>query len=152
MRNTSFKALRRLDSLDKVQLSSMSPHRFSKHSASPNPYPDRTKCTTWPGKVRLACRSSSGRDYESIAVGTLNLLEALRFLARPIRSTTRGRWNVLVIHTRSSMSTLLYGQSVPMVWLRQLHFGKLPTIGKHMDCSPVGMLSNHESPLRPNAL
>jgi len=147
---TSFKALRRLDSLDKVQLSSMSLTDFRSIL--------QVLTRTQPDEVyNLAGQSSVGLSFqqpvetiESIAVGTLNLLEALRFLARPIRFYNAGSVECFgdtheVIDEHSPLRPISpYGVAKTAAFWEVANYRQAYGL---FACS--GMLSNHESPLRP---
>jgi GDPmannose 4,6-dehydratase len=147
---TSFKALRRLDSLDKVQLSSMSLTDFRSIL--------QVLTRTQPDEVyNLAGQSSVGLSFqqpvetiESIAVGTLNLLEALRFLARPIRFYNAGSVECFgdtheVIDENSPLRPISpYGVAKTAAFWEVANYRQAYGL---FACS--GMLSNHESPLRP---
>jgi GDPmannose 4,6-dehydratase len=147
---TSFRALRRLDSLDKVQLSSMSLTDFRSIL--------QVLTRTQPDEVyNLAGQSSVGLSFqqpvetiESIAVGTLNLLEALRFLARPIRFYNAGSVECFgdtheVIDERSPLRPISpYGVAKAAAFWEVANYRQAYGL---FACS--GMLSNHESPLRP---
>jgi GDPmannose 4,6-dehydratase len=147
---TSFKALRRLDSLDKVQLSSMSLTDFRSIL--------QVLTRTQPDEVyNLAGQSSVGLSFqqpvetiESIAVGTLNLLEALRFLARPIRFYNAGSVECFgdtheVINEHSPLRPISpYGVAKTAAFWEVANYRQAYGL---FACS--GMLSNHESSLRP---
>jgi GDPmannose 4,6-dehydratase len=147
---TSFKALRRVDSLDKVQLSSMSLTDFRSIL--------QVLTRTQPDEVyNLAGQSSVGLSFqqpvetiESIAVGTLNLLEALRFLARPIRFYSAGSVECFgdtheTIDENSPLRPISpYGVAKTAAFWEVANYRQAYGL---FACS--GMLSNHESPLRP---
>ena len=147
---TSFKALRRLGSIDKVQLSSMSLTDFRSIL--------QVLTRTQPDEVyNLAGQSSVGLSFqqpvetiESIAVGTLNLLEALRFLARPIRFYSAGSVECFgdtheVIDESSPLRPISpYGVAKTAAFWEVVNYRQAYGL---FACS--GMLSNHESPLRP---
>jgi len=147
---TSFKALRRLETFDKVQLTSMSLIDFRSIL--------QVLTRTQPDEVyNLAGQSSVGLSFqqpvetiESIAVGTLNLLEALRFLGRPIRFYNAGSVECFgdtpnVIDENSPLRPVSpYGVAKTTAYWEVANYRRAYGL---FACS--GMLSNHESPLRP---
>jgi GDPmannose 4,6-dehydratase len=147
---TSFKALRRLETFDKVQLISMSLIDFRSIL--------QVLTRTQPDEVyNLAGQSSVGLSFqqpvetiESIAVGTLNLLEALRFLGRPIRFYNAGSVECFgdtlnVIDENSPLRPVSpYGVAKTTAYWEVANYRRAYGL---FACS--GMLSNHESPLRP---
>jgi GDPmannose 4,6-dehydratase len=105
----------------------------------------------------LAGQSSVGLSFqqpvetiESIAVGTLNLLEALRFLARPIRFYNAGSVECFgdtheTIDENSPLRPISpYGVAKTAAFWEVANYRQAYGL---FACS--GMLSNHESPLRP---
>jgi|SRR5882762_9784322 len=147
---TTFNALRRVGTLDKVKLTSMSLIDFRSIL--------QVLTRTQPDEVyNLAGQSSVGLSFqqpvetiESIAVGTLNLLEALRFLARPIRFYNAGSVECFgdtheVIDESSPLRPISpYGVAKTAAFWEVANYRRAYGL---FACS--GMLSNHESPLRP---
>jgi GDPmannose 4,6-dehydratase len=147
---SSFQALRRLGIFERVQLTSMSLIDFRSIL--------QVLTRTQPDEVyNLAGQSSVGLSFqqpvetiESIAVGTLNLLEALRFLARPIRFYNAGSVECFgdtpeVITEDSPLRPISpYGVAKTAAFWEVANYRRAYGL---FACS--GMLSNHESPLRP---
>jgi UDP-glucose 4-epimerase len=93
----------------------------------------------------LAGQSSVGLSFhqpvetlESISVGTLNLLESIRFVGEAIRFYNPVQANVLVIQTELQQMRLRHFiREVLMQWQKQPHSGRWQIIGRLMDCLPV---------------
>jgi GDPmannose 4,6-dehydratase len=146
----SFQALRRLGTLDKVRLVSMSLTDFRSIL--------QILTRTLPDEVyNLAGQSSVGLSFqhpvetiESIAVGTLNLLEAIRFLARPIRFYNAGSVECFgdsqdIVTENSPLRPVSpYGVAKTAAYWEVANYREAYGL---FACS--GILSNHESPLRP---
>jgi GDPmannose 4,6-dehydratase len=147
---TTFSSLRRLGTFGRVQLASMSLIDFRSIL--------QVLTRTQPDEVyNLAGQSSVGLSFqqpvetiESIAVGTLNLLEALRFLARPIRFYNACSVECFgdtheVINEDSPLRPISpYGVAKTAAFWEVANYRRAYGL---FACS--GMLSNHESPLRP---
>ena len=94
----------------------------------------------------LAGQSSVGLSFEqpvetleSISVGTLNLLEVIRFLNRDIRFYNAGSGECFGdtgAHARQ-MNTRRSGRAAPTPWPRPPPSGKWPTTAKPMACLPA---------------
>src|SRR5215813_5524833 len=147
---SAFPALRYLGTFEKVTLTSMSLVDFRSIL--------QVLTRTQPDEVyNLAGQTSVGLSFqqpvetiESIAVGTLNLLEALRFLGRPIRFYNAGSVECFgdtpnVIDENSPLRPVSpYGVAKTTAFWEVANYRRAYGL---FACS--GMLSNHESPLRP---
>ena len=147
---SSFKALRWLGTLERVQLVSMSLTEFRSIL--------QILTRTSPDEVyNLAGQSSVGLSFqhpvetiESVAVGTLNLLEAIRFLGRPIRFYSAGSVECFgdteeIVGENSPLRPVSpYGVAKAAAYWEVANYRQAYGL---FACS--GMLSNHESPLRP---
>ena len=147
---SAFPALRYLGTFDKVKLTSMSLIDFRSIL--------QVLSRTQPDEVyNLAGQTSVGLSFqqpvetiESIAIGTLNLLEALRFLGRPIRFYNAGSVECFgdtpnVIDENSPLRPVSpYGVAKTTAFWEVANYRRAYGL---FACS--GMLSNHESPLRP---
>ena len=146
----SFQALRRLGTFERVQLVSMSLTDFRSIL--------QVLTRTLPDEIyNLAGQSSVGLSFqqpvetiEGIAIGTLNLLEAIRFLARPIRF-----YNAASVECFGDTEEIV-NESSPLRPVSPYSVAKAAAYWEVANyrqayglfaCS--GMLSNHESPLRP---
>jgi GDPmannose 4,6-dehydratase len=148
---TTFDTLKRLVPLSEVQLVSMSLIDFrSILQVLTRVLPDEI--------YNLAGQSSVGLSFqqpvetiESIAVGTLNLLEAIRFLGHPMRFYGAGSIESFgdareVITEESSFRPVSpYGVAKSAAFWEAVNYRQ--TYGLFA-CS--GILSNHESPFRPH--
>jgi GDPmannose 4,6-dehydratase len=146
----AFPALRYMGTFEKVKLTSMSLVDFRSIL--------QVLTRTQPDEVyNLAGQTSVGLSFqqpvetiESIAVGTLNLLEALRFLGRPIRFYNAGSVECFgdtpnVIDENSPLRPVSpYGVAKTTAYWEVANYRRAYGL---FACS--GMLSNHESPLRP---
>ncbi len=106
----------------------------------------------------LAGQSSVGLSFEqpvetieSIAISTLNFLEAIRFIARPIRLYNAGSGECFgdIVTQRANESTPFNPRSpyaVAKVCAHNLVSNYRDAYGLH---ASTGILFNHESPLRP---
>jgi GDPmannose 4,6-dehydratase len=147
---TSFHSLRRLGTIDQVQLMSMSLIDFRSIL--------EILTRVEPAEIyNLAGQSSVGLSFEqpvetieSITIGTLNLLEAIRFLGRPIRFYNAGSVECFgntedVITEVSPLRPVSpYGVAKAAAYWEVVNYRMAYGL---FGCS--GMLSNHESPLRP---
>lgn len=148
---TRFDNLRRLGVLDKINLLSMSLNDFrSTLQTLKKAAPDEV--------YNLAGQSSVGLSFEqpvetleSISVGTLNLLEAIRFLERPIRLYNAGSGECFgnTNGTAADENTPFRPRS-PYAVAKAASFWEVANYREAYGlyaCS--GILFNHESPLRP---
>ncbi len=135
---SSFRNLLNLGIKDQVKLESMALNDFrSVLQVLTKIQPDEI--------YNLAGQSSVGLSFEqpvetleSIATGTLNLLEAIRFLGVPIKLIMLVRVNVLGILVKSPlMKQHHFDPEALMLSLKPLLFGKLLTTEKLMVCLPV---------------
>jgi GDPmannose 4,6-dehydratase len=93
----------------------------------------------------LSGQSSVGLSFtqpaetiESIVLGTLNLLEAVRLVDKTIRFYNAGSSEIFGdIGNVAATDPQPIARRVPMGWPRQPQFPLLPTIGSPMDCSLV---------------
>ena len=107
----------------------------------------------------LAGQSSVALSFEqpvetmdSISVGTLNLLEAVRFLGSAIRVYNASSSECFgdTADGAASEQTPFFIRAVPMLSLRQPHIGRLSTIAMPTACLlPMASCSIMSSPLRP---
>ena len=147
----SFGSLRSLGLLDKVHLQSMAPNDFRSVL--------QTISRCQPDEIyNLAGQSSVGLSFEqpveaieSISIGTLNLLEAIRFVGRPIRFYSAGSSECFgnTGTERASESTPFRPVSpyaVAKACAHNLVSNYRQAYGIH---ASTGILFNHESPMRP---
>jgi GDPmannose 4,6-dehydratase len=146
----SFHALRRVGAFQRVKLASVSLTDFRSIL--------QVLTRTLPDEIyNLAGQSSVGLSFqqpvetiESIAVGTLNLLEAMRFLDRPLRFYNAGSVECFgntddVVTENSPLRPVSpYGVAKAAAYWEVANYRQAYGL---FACS--GMLSNHESPLRP---
>ncbi len=148
---TPFANLQRLGIRDRVSLTSMVLTDFRSVL--------QTLAKTAPDEVyNLAGQSSVGLSFdqpvetlESIATGTLNLLEAIRFLGRPIRLYNAGSSECFgdTGGQPADETTAFHPRSPYAVAKATAHW----LVANYRDayglCACTGILFNHESPLRP---
>jgi GDPmannose 4,6-dehydratase len=148
---TRFAGLERLGVRDRVTLVSMSPIDFrSAFQVLQRAEPDEI--------YNLAGQSSVGlsfdqpvETFESIVVGTLNLLEAIRMLARPIRLYNAGSSEMFGNSGREPANerTVLRPRS-PYGIAKATSFWQIAQYREAYGIrAATGILFNHESPLRP---
>jgi GDPmannose 4,6-dehydratase len=146
-----FAGLERLGVRDRVTLVSMSPIDFrSAFQVLQRAEPDEI--------YNLAGQSSVGlsfdqpvETFESIVVGTLNLLEAIRMLARPIRLYNAGSSEMFGNSGREPANerTVLRPRS-PYGIAKATSFWQIAQYREAYGIrAATGILFNHESPLRP---
>jgi GDP-D-mannose dehydratase len=89
----------------------------------------------------LAGQTSVGLSFEqpvetleSIATGTLNLLEAIRFLGAGIKLYNAGSSALGVLGALRRMRRLRLGRGVLMLWRRRRLFGRWLIIGRLIGC------------------
>ena len=146
-----FRNLSRLGVRDRVRLESMAPNDF-RSVLNVLRRTEPTKFTTWLDKAPSACRSSSQwRPFESIAVGTVNPFEAIRFLDRPIRLYSAGSSECFgdTAGRAANEQTPFHPRSPYAVAKSTAHW----LVANYRDAyglhASTGILFNHESPLRP---
>lgn len=146
-----FRNLSRLGVRDRVRLESMAPNDFrSVLNVLRRTEPDEV--------YNLAGQSSVGLSFEqpvetleSIAVGTVNLLEAIRFLDRPIRLYSAGSSECFgdTAGRAANEQTPFHPRSPYAVAKSTAHW----LVANYRDAyglhASTGILFNHESPLRP---
>jgi GDPmannose 4,6-dehydratase len=148
---SSFGNLRRLGVLDQVKLDSMSLNDFrSVIQTLVNVDPDEV--------YNLAGQSSVGLSFqqpvetlESISLGTLNLLEAIRFIGKPIRLYNAGSAECFGESdgTPASEATAFRPRS-PYAVAKAAAFWEVANYREAYGLyAASGILFNHESPLRP---
>jgi GDPmannose 4,6-dehydratase len=149
---TDFRNLRAFGLSDRLTLSSMAPTDFrSVLSVIARSAPDEI--------YYLAGQSSVGLSFEqpvetleSISIGTLNVLEAIRFLGLPARLYHAGSSECFgdVGKTRAHEQTLFHPQSPYAVAKASAHW----MVANYREAYGLfacnGILFNHESPLRPS--
>lgn len=148
---SSFRNLTYLGIKEKVQLLSMSPNDFrSVVQGIKKSEPDEI--------YNLAGQTSVGLSFEqpvetleSIATGTLNLLEAIRFIDRPIKLYNAGSSECFGdIGNQSADETTRFHPQSPYAVAKAAAFWEVANYRQAYNlfvCS--GILFNHESPLRP---
>lgn len=106
----------------------------------------------------LAGQSSVGLSFEqpvktleSISVGTLNLLEAIRFTGGATKLYSAGSSECFGdTGGQPADKEVRLGHAAPMPWPRPRPFGRWPTTSEAYNLfACTGILFNHESPLRP---
>ena len=149
---SSFRNLRRLGLRDQVQLTSISLNDFrSVLHALKNIQPDEIYNLGGQSSVGLSF-DQPVETFESIAVGVLNLLEAMRILEFPTRLYNAGSSECFG-NTEGVPATeqTLFAPRSPYAVAKAAAFWQLANYREAYDlqaCS--GLLFNHESPLRPD--
>ena len=148
---SSFSHLSRLGIRDAVRLYSMAPNDFRSVI--------QTLVKVAPDEIyNLAGQSSVGLSFEqpvetleSISVGTLNLLEAIRFIERPIRFYNAGSSECFgnTGGIPASESTTFQPRSPYAVAKSAAHWEVANYREAYNLFACTGILFNHESPLRP---
>ena len=146
----SFKNLRRLGIFERVQLESVALNDFrSVLQALFKVKPDEI--------YNLAGQSSVGLSYqqpveslESISIGTLNLLEAIRFTAMPVRFYNAGSSECFGNIETVADETTPFRPRSPYAVAKASAYWQVATYREayNLFCC-TGILFNHESPLRP---
>ncbi|MBF2057741.1 MAG: GDP-mannose 4,6-dehydratase [Cyanobacterium sp. T60_A2020_053] len=148
---SSFRSLKHLGIQEKVQVESMALNDFRSVL--------QVLMKTEPDEIyNLAGQSSVGLSFdlpvetlESIATGTLNLLEAIRFTQRPIRFYSAGSSECFGdIGTECATETTPFRPRSPYAVAKATAFWEVANYREAYNlyaCS--GILFNHESPLRP---
>ncbi len=149
---SSFHGLKKLGILDQVKLESMALNDFRSVL--------QVLVKTNPSEVyNLAGQSSVALSFhqpvetlESISVGTLNLLEAIRFVNRPIRFYNAGSSECFgnIEDNEAANETTAFHPRSPYAVAKAAAFWETVNYRESYDifaCS--GILFNHESPLRP---
>jgi GDPmannose 4,6-dehydratase len=143
--------LQSLKILDKVDLISLAPADFRSVLHAVNYYkPNEIYYLAGQTSVSLSFEQPF-EAFESIAIGTLNFLEAIRMLAHPCRffnagsTECYGNCQDLVITESSPMSPVSpYAVAKSTSYWMTVNYRE--SYGLH---ACTGLLSNHESPLRP---
>jgi GDPmannose 4,6-dehydratase len=148
---SGFGALHALRIRDQIQLESMAPTDFRSVLQVLSKFePDEV--------YNLAGQSSVGLSFqqpvetlESIATGTLNLLEAIRFLGRPVRLYNAGSSECFgdVLEGRANEATAFRPRSPYAVAKAAAHWEVANYREAYGLFACSGILFNHESPLRP---
>lgn len=148
---SSFGNLKRLGILDQVRLDSMSLSDFrSVIQTLANVAPDEV--------YNLAGQSSVGLSFqqpvetlESISVGTLNLLEAIRFIGRPIRLYNAGSAECFGENAGTPADeNAAFRPRSPYAVAKAAAFWEVANYREAYGLyAASGILFNHESPLRP---
>lgn len=147
---SSFRNLERLDILDKLNLESIAVNDFrSVFQALMKIRPDEV--------YNLAGQSSVGLSFqqpvetlESISVGTLNFLEAIRFAGQPIRFYNAGSSECFGDINGVADESTPFAPRSPYAVAKSAAFWEVANYREAYGlfaCS--GILFNHESPLRP---
>ena len=147
---SSFRNLARLGILDKINLESVAVNDFrSVLQALMKIQPDEV--------YNLAGQSSVGLSFqqpvetlESISVGTLNFLEAIRFAGRPIRFYNAGSSECFGDISSVADETTPFAPRSPYAVAKAAAFWEVANYREAYGlyaCS--GIMFNHESPLRP---
>jgi GDPmannose 4,6-dehydratase len=146
---TTFKNLRRLGLLDSVRLESLTINDFrSVLQALHRVRPDEVYNLAGQSSVALSFEQPV-ETLESISVGTLNLLEAIRFTERPIRFYNAGSGECFG-DTRepADESTAFRPRSPYAVAKSAAHWEVANYAEAYGLYACTGILFNHESPLR----
>ena len=146
---TTFKNLRRLGLLDSVRLESLTINDFrSVLQALHRVRPDEVYNLAGQSSVALSFEQPV-ETLESISVGTLNLLEAIRFTERPIRFYNAGSGECFG-DTREAAdeSTAFRPRSPYAVAKSAAHWEVANYAEAYGLYACTGILFNHESPLR----
>jgi GDPmannose 4,6-dehydratase len=148
---STFSNLQRLGILGKVQLVSMSLNDFrSVLQTLVNVDPDEV--------YNLAGQSSVGLSFqqpvetlESITIGTLNLLEAIRFTGKPVRLYNAGSAECFGENDgKPSDETTVFRPRSPYAVAKAAAFWEVANYREAYGLfAASGILFNHESPLRP---
>ncbi len=147
---TTFRNLRRLGLLDAVRLESLTINDFrSVLQALHRVRPDEVYNLAGQSSVALSFEQPV-ETLESISVGTLNLLEAIRFTERPIRFYNAGSGECFG-DTRepADESTAFRPRSPYAVAKSAAHWEVANYADAYGLYACTGILFNHESPLRP---
>jgi GDPmannose 4,6-dehydratase len=146
----SFDALRKVGTLNRVHLVSMSLTDFrSILQVLTRTLPDEIYNLAGQSSVGLSFRQPV-ETFQSIAIGTLNLLEAVRFLDRRIRFYNAGsvecfgNTDEMITESTPLRPVSPYGVAKAAAYWEVANYRQAYGL---FACS--GMLSNHESPLRP---
>lgn len=149
--SATFNNLEQLGIRDRIQILSMAPNDFrSVLSCMVEATPDEI--------YNLAGQSSVGLSFsqpvetiESIALGTLNLLEAIRFLGRPARLYNAGSGECFGdTGGKAATENTPFRPRSPYAVAKVCAHNLVANYREayHLHCS-TGILFNHESPLRP---
>jgi GDPmannose 4,6-dehydratase len=147
----SFSNLSRLGIKEEIQFVSMAPIDFRSVIQT-------LKLTTPDEIYNLSGQSSVGlsfeqpvETFESIVVGTLNLLEAIRFLEKPIKLYNAGSSECFgdISGQAANESTLFQPRSPYAVAKAAAHWEVSNYREAYNIFASTGILFNHESPLRP---
>jgi GDPmannose 4,6-dehydratase len=148
---SSFASLRRLGILDQVKLDSMALNDFRSVI--------QTLANVQPEEIyNLAGQSSVGLSFqqpvetlESISVGTLNLLEAIRFIGKPIRLYNAGSAECFGESDGTpATETTAFRPRSPYAVAKAAAFWEVANYREAYGIyASSGILFNHESPLRP---
>jgi GDPmannose 4,6-dehydratase len=148
---SSFASLRRLGILDQVKLDSMALNDFRSVI--------QTLANVQPEEIyNLAGQSSVGLSFqqpvetlESISVGTLNLLEAIRFIGKPIRLYNAGSAECFGENDGTpATETTAFRPRSPYAVAKAAAFWEVANYREAYGIyASSGILFNHESPLRP---
>jgi GDPmannose 4,6-dehydratase len=147
----SFSNLSRLGIKEEIQFVSMAPIDFRSVIQT-------LKLTTPDEIYNLSGQSSVGlsfeqpvETFESIVVGTLNLLEAIRFLEKPIKLYNAGSSECFgdISGQAANESTLFQPRSPYAVAKAAAHWEVSNYREAYNIFAGTGILFNHESPLRP---
>ena len=110
------------------------------------------KSITWPGKARSGCPFEQPVvAMESISVGTLNLLESIRFSGRPIRLYNAGSGECFgETNGHAANENTPFHPRSPYAVAKAAAFWQVANYREAYSLhASTGILFNHESPLRP---
>jgi len=148
---TSFANLEKLGIRDKIEVTSMALTDFrSVIQVLKNSNPDEIYNLSGQSSVGLSFNQPV-ETLESIVTGTLNLLEGIRFLERPIKFYNAGSSECFGdIGDKSATETTLFQPRSPYAVAKSAAFWEVANYREAYDLfACTGILFNHESPLRP---
>lgn len=148
---SSFSSLRKLGLLDKIRLTSMAPNDFrSVISTLKEHAVDEIYNLAGQSSVGLSF-SQPAETMESIATGTLNLLEAIRFVDKPIKFYNAGSGECFGNTGRDAADEATpFSPTSPYAVAKVTAHNLVSTYRNAYGLfACTGILFNHESPLRP---
>ncbi len=149
--NMRLEGLTRLGLLDKVKLSSLSPHDFrSVYQCLASIKPDEVYNLAGQSSVSLSFEQPV-ETLESIATGTLNFLEAIRLTGRSIRFYNAGSSECFGdTHGEPAHELTAFRPRSPYAVAKSAAFWEVANYREAYNLhASTGILFNHDSPLRP---
>jgi GDPmannose 4,6-dehydratase len=148
---TSLTNLEKLEIIDKVEVTSMALTDFrSVIQVLKNSNPDEIYNLSGQSSVGLSFNQPV-ETLESIVTGTLNLLEGIRFLERPIKFYNAGSSECFGdIGDQAATESTLFQPRSPYAVAKAAAYWEVANYREAYDLfACTGILFNHESPLRP---